>query len=101
MYKKFLISENINYNVRVNDKLTVSPHLSILGLDSSETYGSPDYQNALLSNGLGLNVKALLAKHLTFCSSLELKHFYVTGRTFNSKNYIGYTIGINIGYIFE
>lgn len=101
MYKKFLISENINYNVRVNDKLTVSPHLSILGLDSSETYGSPDYQNALLSNGLDLNVKALLAKHLTFCSSLELKHFYVTGRTLNSKNYIGYTIGINIGYIFE
>lgn len=98
---KFLITENIKYNIWVGDRTLMSPYLSLCGYDVSNAYGSENDQNALLSNGLGLDIKILPIKNLTLGSSFSIKHFISLGEGFRSKHYLGYSVCVYLGYTFK
>ena len=97
---KYLFTENINYNIRVKDKLIISPYLSFLGLDGGIVSNgeSKNTGKASISNGIGLSIKEILSKNWTFCCYLDYKHF--SGNNFKSSNHFGYAAWINIGYTF-
>jgi hypothetical protein len=96
-----ILTENINYNMYyANNKISVSPYLNIFALDASEAYGPDRTQNAMLSNGLGVNVKFMHAKPLIVSTFFNLKYYHVVGGNFSFNNHFGYAVGINAGIIY-
>jgi hypothetical protein len=96
-----ILVENIHYNIPVNDKILISPYVSLFGLDAGiETNSQPGV--GLLSYGVGINVNVLLFKRMMVSSFVSVKYFSVSNSDdFGSGSQFGYTANINLGYVFD
>lgn len=97
--EKLLMTENINYNIRVSDNFVVAPHVSILGIDGEFTKDGTG--GAFLTNGGGVGLRTFLTENLTLHSDLSVKHLYVLSKgTFRKGQFLSYAATLSLGYVF-
>jgi hypothetical protein len=97
-----LLLENIHYNIRTSEKVTLSPYITLLGFDGvGRTETEPD--GGMLSSGVGFTVRVFPVRHLTIAASQSVKRFFIFGENIfatGSQDRFGYTLGIDVGYVF-
>jgi hypothetical protein len=101
---KILLLENLNYNVRIGNKIIIAPYWHLLGAEGEAREagkGSETSDVVILTTGAGINLRFFLTERFTLNPNLNIKRFFTWGRaSFGDGNYTGYAFGINLGYVF-
>ena len=93
-----LFFENINYDIHVNNKIMVSPYVSILGaeIDTDKEFSLKD--NSIITSGAGIKAEIFLKEGLTISPCLGLNRIQWPSNIDHSK--YRYSAGISLGYFF-
>jgi hypothetical protein len=91
-----MLSDGFVYNIKVNDKFSLTPYVSPLQAHFYNAPGHSDFDNSVLTTSIGMGFKYYLGKNFLISAGTEYYRTYL----FRDSGH-GYGVNASIGYVFR
>ena len=98
---KLLYTENVHYNIQIGEDMIISPSVSLLGFNAGfYNFSESQEPDVILTNGIGLNFKALPSERTVISTNVSLKHFLKSNNLSSEFNdQLGFTVNFQMGIV--